>query len=383
MTLRKRTCEIVQALEHGQYLTKEFILDVISKHSCIEKYAFVLHDKDRLDDGTLKKPHWHIFLQFDNAQKFSDVCKWFAVEEQYVNSLRTRFNEAVVYCTHTNAPDKYQYDYSEVISNFNYEQFCLRYLEDKKNKELKENPLDFINHNMMYYKKLYWDSPRKLKDIKYCYDNWLDIQAKEKMNMNKQVMYICGNSGCGKTSYAKCLAMESYNTDEIFISSSSNDILYGYNGEKCIILDDLRSDSMNFADLMKFLDNNTSSSVKSRYNNKQMARCELIIITSIKEPRELYPNLDETKIQLYRRLSVFMKIAKVDTGIKLNYYKWVDTEQQFKRTFVLNITKVLNDFFAKFGASKYDNQLFEKIINTGAEVEMDLGNDDDDEKYPF
>ena len=377
MGLRKRTCEIMQYQEYALHFNKEFILGVIAKHNCIVKYAFILHDKDINDDGSLKKPHWHIFLQFSEAQKFSDVSNWFAVGEQYVNCLRTRFDSAVVYLIHLNAPDKYQYSNSDVVSNFNFVALCVEY----NNKKLLNEKMDFVSHNMMYYKRLYWDNPKRLKDVKYCYDNWLDIQSKEKMNMNKEVIYVCGDSGCGKTTYAKWLAFDSYPKDEIFISSSSNDILYGYNGEKCIILDDLRDDAMKFADLMKFLDNNTSSSVKARYNNKQMARCEMIIITSIKEPYELYLSLDETKIQLYRRLKVFMKIKRIDDKVLINYYKWNDNTNKFDYTYCFDFTEFIRKFIEENSGTSDNDPIIKKMLDKG--VQMTFNMNDDDDKYPF
>ena len=47
-----------------------------------------------------------------------------------------------------------------------------------------------------------------------------------------------------------------------------------------LILDDLRPSCIGLSDLLKMLDNHTSSSVKSRYYNKVL-ECKLIIITSI------------------------------------------------------------------------------------------------------
>ena len=52
------------------------------------------------------------------------------------------------------------------------------------------------------------------------------------------VIYIYGNSGTGKTTYAKMIAQEK--GYEIFTSSGTNDPFDGYKGEECVILDDLR-----------------------------------------------------------------------------------------------------------------------------------------------
>lgn len=64
---------------------------------------------------------------------------------------------------------------------------------------------------------------------------------------------------------------------------------------------------MKFMEVLKMLDNNTNSSVKSRYNNKDLSNCKLIVITSVFKPNELYKVIqdgdnEEPVEQFYRRL---------------------------------------------------------------------------------
>lgn len=125
---------------------------------------------------------------------------------------------------------------------------------------------------------------------------------------NLEVLYICGPSGSGKTTFAKYVAEQKHY--DPFVSGSGEDILDGYDKEECIILDDFRAGTMKFSELLKFLDNNTGSSVKSRYYNKDINNCKLLIITSIQLPHELYglfKNEDGTENkepieQFYRRI---------------------------------------------------------------------------------
>ena len=51
-------------------------------------------------------------------------------------------------------------------------------------------------------------------------------------------IFITGASGTGKSTYAKQIASE--NKLSVYISSGSNDVLDDYQGQDCIILDDLR-----------------------------------------------------------------------------------------------------------------------------------------------
>jgi len=123
---------------------------------------------------------------------------------------------------------------------------------------------------------------------------------------NLEVVYICGMSGSGKTTAARYFANKlGY---DAFVSGTGDDILDSYDKQECIILDDFRARTFAFSELLKLLDNNTNSSVKSRYNNKDISNCKLIIITSIQDPSTLYKLFSqndglEPAEQLYRRIN--------------------------------------------------------------------------------
>lgn len=128
-----------------------------------------------------------------------------------------------------------------------------------------------------------------------------------------EVLYIHGESGSGKTTLAK--AMADQKGFDYFVSGSGEDFLDGYDKEECIILDDFRGGSMRFSELLKFLDNNTNSSIRSRYYNKDISNCKLIVITSVVPPEKLYSMFEESEgeevEQFYRRLKHHMlKIEK-------------------------------------------------------------------------
>ena len=46
-----------------------------------QHYAYVYHDKDTNDDGTLKTPHYHLLLVFENARYRNGVHKLFDLNE--------------------------------------------------------------------------------------------------------------------------------------------------------------------------------------------------------------------------------------------------------------------------------------------------------------
>ena len=117
------------------------------------------------------------------------------------------------------------------------------------------------------------------------------------------VVFVCGKAGAGKTYYAKKL-LSGFGFDYC-ISSSSNDPFQDYLGQKGMILDDLRYMDFELSDLLKILDNNTSSSVKSRFANK-VFNGQMIVITSSVPLRYWYPqyrfNKDDTLDQLLHLL---------------------------------------------------------------------------------
>ena len=181
-----------------------------------------------------------------------------------------------------------------------------------------------------------------------------------------EVLYISGDSGSGKTTFAKYLAEKKHY--DPFVSGSGDDILDGYDKEECIILDDFRAGTMKFSELLKFLDNNTGSSVKSRYYNKDINNCKLLIITSVQQPHELYAffkNEDGTQNkepieQFYRRIKHHFLYISVKKDAIYN----VSLNGKFEKYPI----KKLSEMYEELGIKPEEtddnsviNELFEKI----------------------
>ena len=84
-------------------------------------------------------------------------------------------------------------------------------------------------------------------------------------------------------------------------------------GQKAMILDDLRDKSFELEDILKLLDNNTQSSVKSRFNNK-VFNGEMIVITSSVPLVYWYmrykkQNTIDSLEQLYRRINSYIIVS--------------------------------------------------------------------------
>lgn len=345
-----KTVEIEQQERFG--FTRETCERILDGWSVVKDYAWIVHDKDYKTDGSPKEPHIHCMIRFNDSVPTSAILARAkvvcgsdsVVKEEQLQKCKT-WKGAVAYLTHENVTGKHIYDRSEIVSNYNFEQDIEDALTEKNRLNLL---LEGIGNGTIKDYNIY----------EYCtiqeYSNWktkIDsaFAYRAKMLLNKgdrdmKCMYIQGDSGTGKTSYAKevCENKEySY-----FVSSGSNDVLDGYGGQDAIILDDLRPNALSLADLLKMLDNNTSSSVKSRYRNKVL-ECRLIIITTTLDINsffhQVFSEQPETAKQLRRRCETLVKMT-VDTMEPFVYDKGNDV--------YISVGKLPNPIAVKYGLTK-------------------------------
>lgn len=151
-----------------------------------------------------------------------------------------------------------------------------------------------------------------LKDIKNPaelnwneYNTWQKIQnapqkvKKSEWNKNVKVIYIWGPSGIGKSTKAFELAADEF--EEVkYINGFWNGCV---DGNGCCIYDDFRDSHMKASEFINFIDyrvhnlNVKGGNIKNKY--------DLIIITSIQSPQEIYRNTtEEQKTQWLRRMEI-------------------------------------------------------------------------------
>ena len=282
---------------------KEPIQDILRRYRTIKKWAYILHDKD--SDSS---PHYHIYINFGNSGVESQmVAEWFGLQESQVNKIQGRATDMLQYLTHSNdsQKNKYQYSPSEVVANFDFES------EIEKSKILGDfakysyaQQLEYVNSLPVSEKTQAFTKLQKLWQL-HC--QCLVLKPDRKID----VVFVQGKGGTGKTYYAKKL-LKSMKYDYC-VSSSSNDPFQDYLGQKAIILDDLRDRTFEFEDLLKILDNNTASSVRSRFSNK-VFNGEMIVITSTVPLHYWYYNYRgsafDTLQQLYRRISCYVVVTE-------------------------------------------------------------------------
>ena len=290
--------EIVQ----NQDLLTVDIQETCMKYKTIKKFAYILHDKDDT------RPHYHIYVNFgNNGVSHELVASWFNVPPNFVNKIKGRSTDMLAYLTHSNDSQrhKHQYDPSEVVANFDFETEIAnaRILGDFKNYSYAQQ-LEYVNSLPVSEKKAAFSTLERLWKLQ-C--QWLTLHA----DRHIEVVFIQGNGGTGKTYYAKKF-LTSRGLD-FCVSSSSNDPFQDYLGQKAIILDDARDEHFNFADFLKILDNETGSTVKSRFTNK-IFNGEMIVITSPVPLEWWYKELrwrkDDSLTQLYRRISCYVVVTR-------------------------------------------------------------------------
>ena len=292
-------CEVVSQPE---YITGK-VGDILREHKVIKKYAYILHDKD--PDTS---PHYHIYLNFGRSGiALSDIAKWFGLQESCVERVKGRPVDVLKYLVHGNdsQQNKYQYSYDEVIANFDFlaEVEADKILGDFEKYSYAQQ-LQYVNSLPISEKSA---AHTKLEKLWKLWCQCLVLNAERQI----EVMFIDGKGGTGKTYYARKL-LEKMGYDYC-ISSSSNDPFQDYMGQKAIILDDLRDKAFEFEDLLKILDNNTASSVRSRFANK-VFNGKMIVITSsvplmLWYPEHKYGASKDSIQQLYRRITAYVEVT--------------------------------------------------------------------------
>lgn len=333
--MSKNNCfEVTGQLEHFSDALKDGLIAWCEKNHY--DYAWILHDKDvKHDDVTnedVPVPNHNHFLVKTGSSRWTfqmllDRFSSLGMKTQMLQNVRKGWNNALSYLVHRTDgavnDGKHLYDLDEVHANFDYKAtigVIEEQVEEKKTRidEVIEKIkiLECRRYNIHQFIDLedYVKKGNKQKiDMAFSYVETRLREEKKERNM--ELYWIYGKPGIGKTTLAKIICKN--RKWSFAISSSSNDPMQDYEGQDALILDDFRSNGWSKSDVLKMFDNNTTSSVKSRYQNKQTCYLRAIIVTSVLSPYELWINWEngsngskEPFEQLSRRITSEIEMYK-------------------------------------------------------------------------
>ncbi len=379
----------VQQMKHLPAKTINDLVSLIDNTLKPKKYAVVLHDKDTDSDGNPKEPHVHAMMSFDNARSVKNVSKILGevdangnVHPEHIEIWKGDCNNGYAYLIHATdkARTQYQYDAKNVIANFDYPAFIQTVSKEvEKISQYHDASTAKVLLDMLYAgtitkeeveKKLTGSQYAKnqpgiekiwAKRLEYMAEEWRkDMIANHR---TVRVIWIYGESGTGKTSFAKEYAEKA--GQEYFVSGSSRDIFQRYAGQHTMILDEFRPNVIPYQDFLRITDPFGASSVvmaPSRYSDKALA-CDLIIITSPYSPFEFYRNSkgwavseEDSFEQLHRRIS--LTVVMTETEIIATHYN------ELKGGYVLDTTaRKPNPYSAKSRGTMVTNKKTVEVFN--------------------
>lgn len=332
------------------------IQETCKKYKTIKQWAYILHDKCDT------RPHYHIYLNFGKSSCDTKmVAEWFKVPENFIEKIKGRKTDMLLYLTHGNETqkNKHQYSPTEVVANFDFETEIAesKIIGDFKNYTYAQM-LQYVNTLPIVEKTKAFNQLKKLWELESTCSTMIT-------DRKLQVMFITGKAGTGKTYYAKKL-LNSMGYDYC-ISSSSNDPLQDYLGQKAIILDDLRDSTFKFADFLKITDNDTQSSINSRFHNKVFLG-EMIVVTSavplVYWYKELRYNNQDSLEQLYRRISCYVYVTETEVQVFDNGLDSYGKPQGLGMIYKNELAEIKKQKKEKFDF----RSAFEKICKTDTEA---------------
>lgn len=96
-------------------------LDYIKRN--YKDYIYILHNKDIKEDGSLKKPHYHVILYFPNQKTLSSLKKQLVLNDTDFYDIKSMSGQ-LRYLIHFDDEDKAQYSIDDVHgSRFMIEKF--------------------------------------------------------------------------------------------------------------------------------------------------------------------------------------------------------------------------------------------------------------------
>lgn len=357
---RQRTFNIMQYVEHPEtgepLITEDRIKDALSKFGQC-RYAYILHDKDKKEDGSEKKTHFHIVIQTQSPVNLIVVAERFDIMPNFIDIPKGRnsFGDCCEYLTHENPKEqekgKHLYNDSEIRANFNFRELIDKTVTIRMNSELrggvgslktyyfnqvhkgKMTLTDVYNEDMEFY----YNYERQLKYFRGVY-----LEEHAEMPRVRLNFYVYGEGGAGKDVMSRALARSLFpdemDDDKIFYTVGNDNVLFdGYDGQPVVIWSDFRAEELlktfNFKRgiIFKIFDTHpTKFNLNVKYGKINLIN-KYNIVNSVQEYKDFLDglsgeyvdamgteHLSEDKKQSYRRFPVIIPIRTNDFDVLIN-----------------------------------------------------------------
>ncbi|WEG73493.1 Rep family protein [Vagococcus intermedius] len=312
--LKSRTIMYENQIEHLEKLglptTRDELFEYFKQVYKPKNIAVILHDKDLNENGEYAKPHFHVSMSFENpmslvaqANKINDVHQNFtAFNRQGRYNFENLFSDL---CHRTKkSQSKFQYPPHDVRASFDYPEWLEQTKSSVSISRTVEinNLLEDFGQEVITLKDLrnrltnleFAKNERLIKSLRNSIsEKRFELFKEEMITENKtiQAFYFFGDTGTGKTRDSK----EKF-ADDCFVTGSNRDLFSNYDGQKTIIIDELRPETITYDELLKILDPfNFENVVGSRYFDKKLV-AENIIITTPYAPYEFYNKVQGSDI---------------------------------------------------------------------------------------
>lgn len=350
----------------------------------LEEMHAIYHDKDKtvvydkFDKElveTLKEPHIHVLFKTKESQDVETIANAIGVAPEYIEFAKKGkyvYSNMLAYLIHAKDKQKHQYSPNEVLTlvGVDYKTHfanlsnqwkigAIKKTANQKIHNLSGNQLDSVIDKILT-QEISYDEILAVPEYQKAYihnkqlfERTFEIVAENKYKtfqknitdkkIEKLSIYIYGETGTGKTKFAKELAERIRNFIYIYtgetwnaVSLASKNPFDDYNGEEIIILDDFRENTLEFNECLKVFGPNEVTPAAARYKNKKIY-FHVAIITTTKRPERLFKKAKEDELenirQFERRMGLMIN-AMFLTDDDLDLYDLVDLDDYVEKKYI-------------------------------------------------
>ena len=256
-------------------------LNAIITSQDVRHYAYILHDKDKQENGIeLKKPHYHFLVHFEQQQRGA-WFKAFNTDDMGIVfyercSIPKSAYDYLIHDTPTcKKQGKHLYDPSERVSTI--ETLDEPEKDEDEHKILLADVMELVNKEISWRDFLERKPKRihMISNIKTAHDLLRQEYKFDDIFRHLDITYIYGTTAKGKTRYV----MEKYGYKNVYrVTKYDHTAFDRYNGQDVVIFEEFRS-SFKIEDMLNYLDGYPLM-LPSRYNDKEACYTKVYITTN-------------------------------------------------------------------------------------------------------